>query len=200
MDSPGEEVTTLLQRLAGDDAEAREEVFRRLYDELHGLAARYMRGERQGHTLQPTALVHEAYLRILGRDAELGFESRAHFVAVAATAMRCVLVDHARARRTAKRGGGLQRRPLDVALEAFEQRSDDLLDFDAALGRLSALDPQLARIVELRFFGGLTVEETAHVLGVGTATVQRGWHIARLWLRRDLGGEEPGAAASAAGG
>ncbi len=155
--------------------------------ELRALAAKYLAGERPGHTLQPTALVHEAFLRLTGSPGVPA--DRSEFIALAATSMRRVLVDHARARRAAKRGGDRRRAPplaLDGAAAKWDQPQVDLLALDEALEKLAALDPRQARIVELRFFGGLGVEAAAQVLGVSTRTVEADWRMARAWLRREL--------------
>lgn len=163
-----------------------ERVFPLVYAELLSLARRQMRGAMP-HTLQPTALVHEAWVRLAGGGAPIS--DRAHFWAVASLAMRQILVDHARRKRRAKRGGGRAR----VALEAVDvpvgEGALDVLALDEALTRLSSLEPRLARTVELRYFGGLSVDEAAEVLGVGSATVKRDWSLARAWLRRELEGE-----------
>jgi RNA polymerase sigma factor (TIGR02999 family) len=157
-----------------------------VYDELRRLAQHYMRGERQGHTLQPTALVHEAYLR-LAEIHRIHFKDRSHFIAIAATTMRRILVDHARARARDKRGGGVSVLSLqDVG--AGPQQSVDLMALDLALDQLARMDPQQARIVELRFFGGLTIEETAEALGISPKTVNRDWAIAKAWLHQAVGG------------
>jgi RNA polymerase sigma-70 factor (ECF subfamily) len=159
-----------------------------VYAELRRQAARALRHEAVGHTLQPTAVVHEAYLRLVDqRRADWG--SRAQFFAVSAELMRRILVDHARARRAAKRGGGAAHVTLDDASEPdvpAEELPAEVLALDEALGRLAAIDLELARLVELRYFGGLTIEETARVLGVSPATVKREWATARAWLRREL--------------
>jgi len=181
-------VTELLARAGEGDATAAEAVFPLIYEQLHGLAEQQMRRERPGHTLQPTALVHEVYMRLLGeRDAS--WSSRSHFFAAAATAMRRILVNHAVARKTAKRGGDRQRVLLDDVAEAFEDRSIDLLALDDALTRLGELSPEQARIVELRFFAGLTVQRTADVLDRSERSVQYDWSMARAWLRGELVGE-----------
>jgi RNA polymerase sigma factor (TIGR02999 family) len=159
-----------------------------VYGELRRLAAHYLRGERPGQTLQPTALVHEAYLRLL-KDRPDRWQNRAHFSAIAAHAMRQILIDRARARDAIKRGGGQPRVTFDESLPV--QAPDgavDLLALDAALERLSALDSEQARIVELRYFGGLTIEETAEAIGSSPATVKRHWALARAWLLKELGG------------
>lgn len=191
-ETPPTGITPLLQAWGGGDPAAGERLFRAVYAELHGQAARAMRRLPAGRTLQTTALVHEAYLRLAdGRD--LVWQGRGHFFGVAARAMRHVLVDHARARRAAKRGGGA--RPVTLgALDVPDAASDgraigaiDLLALHEALDRLAALDAEQARLVELRYFGGLSIEETAEALGVSPATVKREWAIARAWLRRELG-------------
>lgn len=159
------------------------------------MAARQLRRERPGHTLQPTALVHEACLRLL-KDERLSFQDRAHFLGIAARAMRQILVEHARARDAAKRGGARQRVTLQEHLAPVEGPSLDLLAVHEALDRLATLDPDHARIVELRYFGGLTNEETAAAIDVSPATVKRAWTVARAWLYRELTagrGEDGGA-------
>lgn len=159
-----------------------------VYGELRRLAAHYLRGERPGQTLQPTALVHEAYLRLL-KDRPDRWQNRAHFSAIAAHAMRQILIDRARARDALKRGGGQPRVTFDESLPVqAPDGSIDLLALDAALERLAALDPQQARIVELRYFGGLTIEETAEAMGASPATIKRHWTLARAWLLKELGG------------
>jgi RNA polymerase sigma factor (TIGR02999 family) len=161
-----------------------------LYDELRRLAARHMRRERPGHTLQPTALVHEVYMR-LAEQAPAPWQNRAHFFGIAAQSMRRVLVEHARRRNAAKRGGG----PEGVGLQLPEAgRAVDVLVLDDALTRLAQIDPERSRIVELRFFGGLTVEEAAEVLEVSPATVTRRWRLAKAWLYQRLKLELPGVA------
>ncbi len=170
---------------ASGDAAA--SLFSLVYDELHRLAAAALRNERRDHTLQPTALVHEAYLRLAG-EPDGRWESRAHFLAVAAQAMRRILVDHARGRNALKRGSGWRAEPID-GLDLPTLPGDepiDLLALDEALARLAALDPRQAQVVELRFFGGLTVEETAAVTGLSDRTVKREWQMARAWLRREM--------------
>lgn len=156
-----------------------------VYEELRRIAARYMRQERPGQTLQPTALVNEAFLRLAG-DGRTRFAGKTHFVAIAAIAMRRILVERARARRALKRGGGPARVTLDEGLLAHTGRPIDVIALDEALQRLEALDPEQVRIVELRYFGGLTVEETAAAIGVSPATVKRQWTVARAWLKRAL--------------
>jgi RNA polymerase sigma factor (TIGR02999 family) len=178
--------TGLLRRIAEGDAAAAGELLPLVYDELHQLAAGFMAGERRDHTLQPTALVHEAWLRLQGGD-ESGWQSRAQFIGVAACAMRRVLLDHARRRAAQKRSGSGQRVPLDDALEVLERGGVDIVSLDDALERLEVLDPELVRLVELRFYAGASNDEAAQALGVSTRTVERGWSTARSWLRAELG-------------
>ena len=157
----------------------------RVYDELRQLASSYLRREREGHTLQPTALVHEAYLRLCEQHA-VDWSNRAQFLAIAAKMMRRILVNHAEARRTAKRGGGATRVDLDAAIEAFDRHATSAIEINRALKDLEQLDARQAQIAELRFFGGLTVDETAGVLGISPATVKREWNVAKLWLEREI--------------
>jgi RNA polymerase sigma factor (TIGR02999 family) len=164
------------------------ELFPLVYAELRRIAAREMRRERPGRTLQTTALVHEAYLRLL-KDASLSFESRAHFLGIAARAMREILIEHARGRGARKRGGGAVRLTLDELSAPVAAPSVDVLALDEALQRLARLDERHARVVELRYFGGLSVEETAAALDLSPATVKRAWTLARAWLYRELAGE-----------
>jgi RNA polymerase sigma factor (TIGR02999 family) len=181
-------VTTLLHQWGGGEEAALNELLPIVYDELHRQAERYMRAQPAGHTLQPTAVVHEAYLRLVDRDrGGAEWQSRAHFFAVASRAMRSVLVDHARARRSAKRGGAARQLTLGAADGMDASAPDvDVLALDEALARLAALDPRQAKIVELRYFAGLSIEEVGDALGVSHATVEREWRTARLWLRREL--------------
>lgn len=158
-----------------------------VYQELRRLASSYLRRERPGQTLQPTALVHEAYLRLM-KDRPNRWQNRAHFCAIAAHSMRQILIERARARGALKRGGANPRVTLDEALVAGGDQSIDLIALDDALTRLAELDPEQARLVELRFFGGLTIEETAEALGISPATVKRHWTVARAWLARELEG------------
>jgi RNA polymerase sigma factor (TIGR02999 family) len=183
---PASEATLLLRRLNEGDPAASDALFRLLYAELRGTAERAMRSERRDHTLQPTALVHEAFLKLVD-ETNVAWEGRAHFLGVAARAMRQVLVDHARRRRTEKRGAASTRVPLDDALFGFESSAIDLLALDEALASLSAHDEELARLVELRFFGGLTVEETGRILGLSVRQVEGAWITARAWLYRAIG-------------
>ena len=178
--------TRLLQRMGEGDALAADELFEVVYGELRDLAGAYMANERKEHTLQPTALVHEVWLRLVGSD-QPDWEGRGHFVGVAAQAMRRILVDHARKRNAEKRGGKAQRDSLDEAVATFESRAFDLLALDEALGKLEALDPQLVRIVEQRFFARATNAEIAVGLCVSERTVERAWKVARVFLRTELG-------------
>ena len=178
------DVTRRLAEWSRGDQHALAELMPLVYDELRRLADSYLRRERPDHTLQPTALVHEAYLRLVDQTVEL--QNRAHFFGVAAQVMRCILVDHARAHQAAKRGGGAHKLSLDEVAELAEGQAVDLIALDDALKALAALDPQQSRVVELRYFGGLTVEEAAEVLGVSPATVKRDWTTARAWLHREI--------------
>ena len=164
-----------------------DELVPRVYDELRRLAAHYLRGERMHHTLQPTALVNEAYLCLVGQK-RVSWRNRSHFLAIAAQTMRHILVDHARMRAAAKRGGDRHRITLVDGLAATGGPDVDLLALDEALQRLTTFDPAKARLVELRFFGGLTIDESAEVLGVSPATVKRMWSLAQAWLYRELKG------------
>ena len=183
-------VTQLLAKVGAGNQAAFDEVFPLVYAELRRIAAREMRREKPGRTLQTTALVHEAYLRLL-KDASLSFENRAHFLGIAAHAMREILIEHARARTARKRGGGAVRLTLDDLVAPVPSPSIDVLALDEALERLARLDERHARVVELRYFGGLSVEETAVALELSPATVKRAWTIARAWLYRELGGSGP---------
>ena len=176
----------LVTRASRGDRPSLETLMPLVYGELRRLAAHYLRGERPGQTLQPTALVHEAYLRLL-KDRPDRWQNRAHFCAIAAHAMRQILIERARARDALKRGGGQPRVTFDESLPAAAPaQSFDLLAIDAALERLAALDADQARLVELRFFGGLTIEETAEAMNLSPATVKRHWALARAWLAREL--------------
>jgi RNA polymerase sigma factor (TIGR02999 family) len=185
------QVTQLLERVRDGDRSATDELLPLLYDELRAVAGRVMKDQHEAATLQPTALVHEAYLRLFGGESAPAAENRRHFVRVAARAMRAVLVDHVRAQTRDKRGGGRERVPLDEAVAFLEERVGDLLELDEALQRLAKLDDKLARLVELRFFGGLTIEQTAEVLGTSTPTVERSWRTARAFLSRELREDRP---------
>jgi RNA polymerase sigma factor (TIGR02999 family) len=178
-------VTELLQRVAAGDRSAENELLPQIYADLKHLAAAQLRNERQGHSLQVTALVHEAYVRLTGGNLR-DWKDRSHFFAVAARVMRRVLVDHARGRRAAKRGGGGTRVVLEENLLISPQQSDLVAALDEALERLAEIDPRKAEIVELRFFGGLTEEEIAAYLGRSSRTVKRDWVMARAWLYGEL--------------
>ena len=167
------------------DPSAPEGLLAELYQELRALAAHHLRGERAGHTLQPTALVHEVFLRMQGR-AGLVLTQRTHFLAVASIAMRRVLVDHARARAAQKRGGGVTHVSVGPGSAITEDRTEDVLAVDGALQKLAAEDPQAERIVEMRFYAGMTEREIGDVLGVTERTVRKQWAFARAWLRREL--------------
>jgi RNA polymerase sigma factor (TIGR02999 family) len=184
---PPPEVTLLLDRARQGDRQATDELLPLVYEELRRLADRFLSAEQPGQTLQPTALVHEAYLRLVG-PASATWENRAHFFGAAARAIRRILIERARARRSLRRGEGQRPLALDEVGDpaALESRLD-LLELDEALERLAGLDAQKARIIELRFFGGLSTEETAEALGLSPSTVTRGWRFARIWLHRELG-------------
>lgn len=184
--TPGANITELLARWRDGDKEALDELVPQVYSELHRLANHYLRQERADHTLQPTALVHEAYLRLVD-DREIDWQNRAHFFGIAAVRMRHILVEHARSRKAAKRGGGDYKVSLTEADRRAERRDVNLLALDDALRKLEVLDPQKVRVVELRYFGGMTIEETAEVLKVSPATVKREWSMARAWLRTEIG-------------
>ena len=188
-DSAPHRVTELVLRLGGGEAQVAEELLPLVYDELRCIAEAMFRRQPAGHTLQPTAVVHEAWLKIAGPDK--GWEGRSHFFAVAARAMRQVLTDHARARRTDRRGKGWRKVTFDERIGA-ETRTYDLVDMDDALRRLGEANERHARVVELRLFAGLTVDEVASVLGVTPRTIKLDWRSARAWLRHVL--EGPGSA------
>ncbi|HEX5732815.1 MAG TPA: sigma-70 family RNA polymerase sigma factor [Blastocatellia bacterium] len=179
------EVTQLLLDWSNGDREALDRLMPVVYDELHRLAARYIARERMDHTLQPTALVHEAYLQLVDQS-RVGWQNRAHFFGAAARLMRRILVDHARAHKAAKRGGGEYKVPIDQVAELAEKTDLDLIALDEALTELAALDEQQCRIVEMRYFGGLSIEETAEVLRISPATVKRHWQIAKGWLYQQM--------------
>ena len=181
-----ERTTALLSRLAQGDGRAQELFYDAVCAELRSVAAGLMRKQDVGHTLQPTALVHEAWIRMIG-NGERSFVNRQHFLCVAGKAMRSVLVDHVRVKNARKRGGDMLRHGLDEAIACLEASDTDLLDLDEALEGLQADDPELARVVELRFFCGLTQPETAAALGVSVSTVERMWRIARARLHRSMG-------------
>src|SRR2546427_823477 len=179
------DVTRFLVDLQSGRPDAASQLIPLVYEELHRLAGHQMRHERADHTLQATALVHEAYLRLVNQP-ERTWQNRAHFIGVAAQVMRRILVDYARARRAAKREGMLQRVPLEEPLLFTEQQSEELMALDEALERLAQIDARQSRVVELRFFGGLTVDETAEALGMSSKTVKRDWSVARAWLHREV--------------
>lgn len=179
------EITQLLVAMSKGSSQAASELTTEVYNQLHRLAVAYMRRERPGHTLQPTALVNEAYLRLVGQR-EISSENRAQFFGVAAQMMRRVLVDHARSKLRAKRAGLQQKVTLDEARISPTDQSADLVALDEALRRLEEIDPRQVRIVELRFFGGLTEEETAKLLGISARTVNRDWQVARAWLHAKI--------------
>ena len=185
------EVTELLEAVANGDPTAASRVLPLIYDELRQLAAQKLAHEKPGQTLQPTALVHEAYLRLVGGHSEPHWNGRGHFFAAAAEAMRHILVDNARRKRRAKHGGGRHRVPLDDVVPAPPAAADDLLALDEALTRLAAEDPEAARLVQVRYFAGLSVEEAAESLGMARATAYRHWTFARAWLLEELAGGEP---------
>lgn len=182
---PQHEVTRILRDWSAGDREAPERLMPLVYDELRRLARTFLAKERDARTLQPTALVHEAYLRLVDQR-RVSWQNRAHFYGIASSMMRRVLIDHARAHATEKRGGDAIRLSLDNVQISLEQRAAGLLALDEALERLSQMDERKGRIVELRFFGGLSDEEIAEVWGVSTRTVLRDWKTARLWLYREL--------------
>ncbi len=179
------EVTVFLKAWSGGDRQAADSLLSLVYKEMRKLAASYLQQQRSDHTLQPTALVHEAYLKLIN-SSQVNWQDRAHFFAVAAQTMRNILVDHARAVAADKRGGGLQKIELDEAVGFSDKQDVDLIDLDEALQQLAEQDELQSRIIELRFFGGLTIEETAEVLGVSPATVKREWAMARAWLFRRM--------------
>jgi RNA polymerase sigma factor (TIGR02999 family) len=189
-DTTQKEITQLLGEAGRGDEAAVDALFEKVYKELRGLAKNYLRRERPDHTLQATALVHEAYLRLVGaEDADSPanhWENRLHFFNVAAQVMRNILVDHARKYQAKKRGEGERRLSLDEAVSFYSERDINLVALDDALKMLETLDPQLSRIVELRFFGGLKIEEVAIALSISEPTVSREWHKAKMWLRSQL--------------
>ncbi len=186
-DSAESAATALLIAWGAGDEEARERMLPLVYDELRRLAARYLRRERPGHTLQPTALVHEAYVRLIDQR-QVDWSNRAQFIGLAAVMMRRILVNHARDRVADKRGAGAEHVPLTVAGDPMGAPEVDLLDLHDALDRLAGLDQRKAQIVELKFFGGLTIEEIAETVGISRATVEREWKFARAWLFSAISG------------
>jgi RNA polymerase sigma-70 factor (ECF subfamily) len=184
---PPGEVTALLAQVKRGDKEAYGRLMPLVYGELRRLAGHYMRGESPGHTLQPTAVVHEAYLRLVGLD-RLDWQNRAQFMGVAAQMMRRILVDHARQRVAAKRVGSGGRADVDVLHMARVENPEETLAVDMAVERLRELDPRQSQVVEMRYFGGLSVEETSEALGISTRTVKRHWALAKAWLHAELSG------------
>src|SRR5271166_6669012 len=185
MGSPEADVTALLSQLTQGNHEAHEKLIPLVYEELKRLARSYMRRERTDHTLQTTALVHEAYLKMVQQQT-VDWHSRSHFFGIAAQLMRRILIDHARGHLREKRGAGQREVPMDEALAFAPDQSVELVKLDQALERLTKLDPRQGKIVELRFFGGLTVEQTAELLGISPKTVKRDWSMAKAWLHGDL--------------
>jgi RNA polymerase sigma factor (TIGR02999 family) len=175
------EVTRLLKAWGDGNSQALDQLMTIIYDELRAVAARFLRRERQDHTLQPTALVNEAYLRLIDQK-QVQWQNRAHFLGVAAQMMRRILVDHAKSHHRAKRGGGARKVSLDDAMAFSEERAGELVELDEALTALAAFDERKSRVVELRYFGGLSVEEAAEVLKVSEITVARDWKLAKAWL------------------
>jgi RNA polymerase sigma factor (TIGR02999 family) len=187
------QVTRILSAIEQGDPHAASQLLPLVYDELRTLAAHRLAHQTPGQTLQPTALVHEAYLRLVGDPAGHDWDSRGHFFAAAAEAMRRILVENARRKGRRKRGGGLVRHDLDAAEQvAVPEVREDLLALDEALTRLASVDPQAARLVELRYFAGLSIPDAARALGVSPRTADRLWAFARAWLLREVGGDEPG--------
>ena len=184
-ENDGEQVTQLLQAMRTGDPVAAETLLPLIYKELHRLARGYMRRERPDHTLQPTALIHEAYLKLAHQDVD--WQNRDHFLGVAANVMRRVLVDYARAHKAERRDGGLKRVDLDEGLAISPARMEQVLIIDEVLGRLEAEHPRQARVVEMRYFGGLSVEQIGEILGVAPRSVKRDWALARIYLLRELG-------------
>jgi len=185
-DQASPNITQMLREWSDGKPEAMDELFPHIYAEMHRQAAAYLRHERVNHTLQPTALVHEAYLRLIDQR-EVKWQSRTHFFAVASQVMRRILVDYARRRHRQKRGGTDEDLPLEEALVAAADNANiDLVALDEALNRLEKFDPQQARIVELRYFGGLSLDETARTLDISRATAARDWQVAKAWLHREI--------------
>jgi RNA polymerase sigma-70 factor, ECF subfamily len=182
-------VTKLLINWAKGDRTALDDMLPLVYEELRSLAAHYLRNERQGHTLQTTSLVHEAYLRLVDQR-DVNWKNRAQFMGIAAEMMRRILVNHARDRARAKRGGKAQRVSLSLAADSSQQPDVDLIALDDALTQLSQLDQRKSRIVELKFFGGMTTEEIVEVLQISSATIEREWGLARAWLYRAIAGKQ----------
>lgn len=185
MASEADNITALLVGYGRGDKEALDKLMPVVYDELRRQAARYLRREQAGHTLQTTALIHEAYVRLVDQR-NVQWQNRAHFFGIAAQMMRRILVDHARTKRRAKRGGSDVKVSLADATIPVKERDLDVVALDEALTRLAEIDEQQSRVVELRFFSGLTVEETAEVMGISPATVKRDWSMAKAWLHREI--------------
>ena len=188
MNSIPKDVSELLKAWSDGDTDAQNQLMALVYDELRRLARTYLRRERADHTLQPTALVHEAYLRLVDQK-DVDWQNRAHFFGIAALMMRRILVNYAKGREAAKRGRDAQRLSLSAADRLAGKKEVDLINLDDALKRLSEIDPQQSRIVELRYFGGLTIEEIAQVTSISVATVKREWSAARAYLRREVSNE-----------
>ena len=184
-DTPKPQITQLLERVSAGETRALDDLLTAVHSELRRQAARYLRRERQNHTLQPTALVNEAFLKLVDQR-NVRWQNRAHFFGIAAQAMRRILIDHAKAHRRIKRGGVQQNVTLDEGMLAAESKSVDLLALDEVLTRLASIDERQARVVELRFFGGLSVEETAEVMAISPATIKREWSMAKAWLFSQL--------------
>lgn len=189
MSLPADNVTRLLSAWTGGDQQALDELMPLVYAELHRIARRCWSGQQPGQTLQPTVLIHEAYLKLVGQSGTT-FSNRGHFFAVASIAMRQVLVNHAQANLTQKRGNGRVTVSLDEVDSPLQKEAQEVLALNDALKELGKLDPRKGRVVELRYFGGLSLEETAEVLGVSTITVTRDWQMARAWLARELGASQ----------
>lgn len=190
MSTSSQNITKLLVDWRNGDQAALDRLMPLVYAELRRMANYYMRNERKGHTLQTSALVNEAYLRLVDHE-NIEWQNRSHFFGLAAQAMRRILVDHARSRNYQKRGGDAERVSFDEAANFAEERATELIALDEALQELAKLDPRKSRIVEMRYFGGLSGEETAEALGISTATVSRDWETAKAWLLRELSNTEP---------
>jgi RNA polymerase sigma factor (TIGR02999 family) len=190
------DVTTLLKAIASGDPDASEQLLPLVYDDLRRLAAHRLAHEPPGQTLDPTALVHEAYLRLVGGDPQAHWDSRGHFFAAAAEAMRCILVENARRKRRLKRGGDLVRRDVEMAELLAPEPQENVLALDEALTKLAATDRAAADLVQLRYFGGLSIADAAQVLGISERTANRLWTYARVWLRQEIAdsGHDPGPA------
>lgn len=188
-EEPANEITQMLIELTDGNQEVVNQILPHIYDELRRLAGSYLRRERSDHTLQPTALVHEAYMKLIDQR-QVRWQNRAHFFGIAAQVMRRILMDHARKHKAEKRGGEADKLPLeDEILIVATNRSDQLMALDEALNSLAEMDPQKAKIVELRYFGGLSIEETAEVMGVSVPTINRQWRTAKAWLYGQLSGD-----------